>query len=85
VGQHCGVRPDSLLTLWGSDRRARQLLIYSVCRYSRSAESLTALARHFGLSLSGLTMARDRAEQKLRQDKKLRETWRRLEQSLNAL
>jgi putative transposase len=85
VGRQCGVRPDSLLTLRGADRRARQLLIYSVCRYSRAGESLTALARHLGLSLSGLTMARDRVEQRLRRDKKLREIWRRLEQSLQAL
>jgi putative transposase len=85
VARQCGVRPDSLLTPRGSDRRARQLLIYSVCRYSRATESLTALARHFGLSLSGLTMARDRVGQKLRRDKKLREVWRRIEQNLQAL
>jgi REP element-mobilizing transposase RayT len=75
VGQLCRVKPDSLLTLRDSDRRARQLLIYGVCRYSRATETLTALAKRFGLSLSGLTMARDRIEQRLRQDKKLLQTW----------
>lgn len=84
VGRQCGVRPDSLLTLRGSDRRARQLLIYAVCRYSRAAESLTALARRFGISLSGLTMARNRVEQSLRQDNKLLQTWRQIEQSLKT-
>ncbi len=85
VGRHYGVRPDSLLTLRGSDRRARQLLIYGVCRYSRAGESLTALAKRFGISLSGLTMARDRAEQTLHRDKKLLEAWSQIEQSLKAL
>ncbi|MCX5644262.1 MAG: hypothetical protein NTZ17_06210 [Phycisphaerae bacterium] len=64
----------------------RQLLICGVCRYSRAGESLTApLARRFGLSLSGLTMARDRVEQRLRRDKKLRETWLQIEQKLKSL
>ncbi len=85
VGRYCGVRPDSLLTLRGSDRRARQLLIYAICRYSRAGESLTALAKRLGISLSGLTMARDRVEQSLRQDKKLLETWSQIEQSLKTL
>jgi REP element-mobilizing transposase RayT len=85
VGRQCGVKPKSLLTLRGSDRRARQLLIYGVCQYSRAGESLTALARRFGLSLSGLTMARDRVEQRLEQDKRLRDTWRQIEQALKTL
>ena len=85
VGRLCGVEPDSLLTLRGSDRRARQLLIYGVCRYSRAQESLTALARRFGLSLSGLTMARNRIEQRLRRDKKLLETWLQIQQRLKTL
>ncbi len=62
-----------------------QLLIYGVCRYSRAGESLTALAKRFDISLSGLTMARDRAEQTLRRDKKLLEAWSQIEQSLKAL
>lgn len=85
VGRECGVRSDSLLTLRGcSDRRARRLLIYGACRYSRAAESLTAMAQRFGISLSGLTMARDRTERQLTRDKKLRETWRRIEQELRT-
>jgi putative transposase len=85
VGHQCGVKPDSLLTLRGSDRRARQLLIYGVCCYSRAGESLTALAQRFGISLSGLTMARDRVEQRLQWDKKLRETWGQIERRLETL
>jgi len=85
VGRHCGVRPESLLTLRGSDRRARQLLIYAVCRYSRAAESLTAMAKRFGISLSGLTMARERVEQTLRRDKKLRKAWSQIEHTLQSL
>ena len=85
VGRQCGVKPDSLLTLRGSDRQARQLLICGVCRYSRAGETLTALAQRFGFSLSGLTMARDRVEQKLRQDKRLREAWLQIEQKLKTL
>jgi len=85
IGQLCGVKPDSLLTLRGSDRQARHLLMYSVCRYCRGGESLTSLARRFGLSLSGLTMARDRIEEALRQDKVLRKAWRRAEEKLQAL
>jgi len=80
-----GVRPESLLTRRGSDRRARRLLIYAVCRYSRAAESLTAMAKRFGISLSGLTMACERVEQTLRRDKKLREAWSQIEQTLQTL
>ena len=85
VARQCRVQPDSLLTLRGSDRQARQLLICGVCRYSRAGESLTALARRFGLSLSGLTMARDRVEQRLRRDKRLRDTWLQIEEKLKTL
>ena len=67
-----------------TNRGKRQLLICGVCRYSRTGESLTALTRRFGPSLSGLTMARDRVEQRLRQDKRLRETWLQIEQKLRA-
>jgi putative transposase len=85
VGRHYGVRAQSLLTLRGSDRRARHLLIYAACRYCRAGESLTSLAQRFGLSLSGLTMARTRVEQVLRRDKKLWDAWAQIEQSLTAL
>ena len=85
VGQVCGVEPESLWKLRGSDRPARQLLIHAACHYCRGTESLTALARRFGLSLSGLTMARDRVAQKLRQDRTLRQAWSRLEQELKRL
>lgn len=85
VSRQCGIQAESLLTLRGSDRRARQLLIYGVCRYSRATENLTDLARRFGISLSGLTMARDRVEQRLRRDKKLLETWLQIEQSLKTM
>jgi putative transposase len=85
VARHCGVRPESLMTLRGSDRRARQLLIYALCRYSRAAESLTSLATRFGLSLSGLTMARDRLEPSLRRDKKLLKAWTQIEKTLQTL
>jgi hypothetical protein len=71
VGQVCRVDPDGLLTLRGSDRRARHLLVYGVCQYCRGGESLTALAQRFGISLSGLTMARDRVAESLRHDKTL--------------
>ena len=85
VARQCRVQPDSLLTLRGSDRQARQLLIYGACRYSRAGETLTALAQRFGLSLSGLTMARDRVEERLRRDKKLREAWLQIEAELKTL
>jgi REP element-mobilizing transposase RayT len=85
VGQVCGARPESLLTLRGSERRARQLLMYGVCRYCRGGESLTALARRFGISLSGLTLARDRIEETLRHDKTLRATWRQIEEKLQVM
>ncbi len=85
VGRQYRVRPESLLTLRDSDRRARSLLIYGVCRYSRAGESLTSLAGHFGISLSGLTMARNRVEERLGRDKKLREAWSQIEQRLQQL
>jgi putative transposase len=85
IGQLHQVRPDSLLALRGSDRQARHLLMYGVCRYCRGGESLTALARRFGISLSGLTMARDRIEEALRHDKALMKAWRQIEQKLSAL
>jgi putative transposase len=85
VGRQCRVKPESLLTLRDSDRQARQLLIYGVCRYSRAGESLTSLAQRFGISLSGLTMARDRVEQKLRRDKELQKAWSQIERKLQGL
>ena len=85
VGQVCGIDPDSLLTLREADRPARRLLIYGVCHYCRGGESLTALARRFGISLSGLTMARDRVAESLRHDKALRQVWRQIEQKLKTL
>jgi putative transposase len=85
VGQECGVKPDSLLPRRGSDRPARQLLMYAVCSCSRGAESLSTLAQRFGVSLSGLTMARDRVEQKLARDKTLSEPWRQIQQRLIPL
>jgi len=85
VARQYGVRPDSLMTLRGSDRQARRLLMYGVCCYSRAGESLTALAQRFGISLSGLTMACSRIEQQLRRDRTLQETWLRIEQQLKML
>jgi len=60
-------------------------LVYGVCRYSRAGESLTSLAWRFGISLSGLTMARSRVEGKLGRDKRLREAWSQIEQTLQEL
>ncbi|MCU0913669.1 MAG: transposase [Planctomycetes bacterium] len=85
VSQVCGVKPDRLLARRGADRRARQLLLYGVCHHCRGTESLTALARRLGVSLSGLTMARDRATERLRDDRRLQHTWRQIEQQLQAL
>jgi putative transposase len=84
IAREHGVKPDSLLTLRGADRTARQLLMYAVCSYCRGTESLTALAARFGLSLSGLTMARDRVAQRLRRDKGLQKAWRQIQQKLPA-
>jgi putative transposase len=85
VSQACGVSPKRLIERRGADRRGRPLLIHAVCRYCRGQESLTALARRLGLSLSGLTMARTRLAQKLRQDKEFATAWTRLEQKLSEL
>ncbi len=85
VGEVCGVEADSLLRRPGADRRGRQLLIYGVCQFCRGAESLTALAPRLGLSLSGLTMARARMEEKLRGDSRLRASWRQIERKLQRL
>jgi len=79
------VEPESFLRLRDSDRRARDLLVYGVCRFSRAGESLTSLAGRFGIPLSGLTMARNRVEEKLGRDKELREAWSQIEQRLKAL
>jgi hypothetical protein len=40
------------------------------------------LARRFGISLSGLTMARGRVARSLQDDKTLLRAWRRIEQKL---
>jgi len=85
VGEVCGVNPDTLVTLREADRPARHLLVYGVCQYCRGAESLTGLARRFGISLSGLTMARDRVATALRHDKALARAWRQIEQRLQNL
>lgn len=85
VGQVCKVEPDRLLTRRGGQRPARQLLIHAACRYCRGTESLTALARRLDLSLSGLTMARTRMDERLRQDKAFSRTWAQVERKLKDL
>lgn len=85
VGRACEVAAEGLLTLQDSERQARRLLIYAACHYSRGAESLTALSRRFGISLSGLVMSRDRTDQRLRRDRRLQDTWQRIEQNLKVL
>jgi len=84
IGQVYGRRPESLFAWEGSDRQARRLLMYGACRYCRGGESLTSLARRFGVSLSGLTMARDRVEQALGRDEAMRQAWRQVEQHCSA-
>ncbi len=85
VGQVCHVPPEERLNRRGADRDARQLLIQGVCQYCRGTESLTALAERLGLSLSALTMARARIEHRLRREKTLAATWRRVEQKLDSV
>jgi len=58
--------------------------MYGACRYCRGGESLTSLARRFGVSLSGLTMARDRVEQALGRDDAMRQAWLQVEQHCSA-
>ncbi len=84
VGRACGVAAEDLVRLQSSERQTRWLLIYAACQYSRGAESLTALARRFGISLSGLAMSRDRTERRLGRDRRLRDAWQRIEQELKT-
>lgn len=79
-----GCRAESLFALGGSDRQARRVLMYGACLYCRGAESLSSLARRFGVSLSGLTMARDRVEQALQRDKTMSQAWSQVEQRCSA-
>jgi REP element-mobilizing transposase RayT len=84
VGQVYGCAPERLFVLAGSDRHARRLLMYGACRCCRGGESLTSLARRFGVSVSGLTMARDRVAQTLARDAAMRQAWQQIEHRLRA-
>ena len=45
---------------------------------------MTALARRFGISVSGLTMARDRVEEALHHNEAMMEAWLQIERRLKA-
>lgn len=60
-------------------REARRLLIYCASRYCRHESSLSGLAERLGVSVSGLTRARDRVATALPGSRKLKRLLRNIE------
>ncbi len=77
-----GVVPDRLLQRKGAHRKARRMLMYCASKYCRYRSSLTGLASELGVSVSGLTQARDRVAKRLRRDRPLQEELQKVEAKL---
>lgn len=85
VGRVCGVCPEDVLRRRGPHRLARRLLMYCACHYGRCHSSLTALAKVLSVSVSGLTIARDRLAASLGKDRRLRTLLRKVERELGPI
>jgi len=53
------------------EKKARKIALYLCCLYCTSHTSLTKIGIHFGISISGVTQARDRVGASLKDDKEL--------------
>jgi len=72
VASVCGVAPQDVCRRRSPHRLGRRLLMYVACRHGRRDRSLSGLAAALGVSVSGLTMARDRFAQSLPRDRQAR-------------
>jgi hypothetical protein len=66
------IQSAELLRRRSPHREARRLLMYCAAKYCRHDSSLSDVAEHLGVSLSGLTRARDRVASVLARSKKQR-------------
>lgn len=74
--------PEQLYDRKSGDRKARRMLLYSVCKYCRGWHSLGEMASCFSVTLSGLTRPRDRFEDDIRTDGQLRRGWIKIDDKL---
>jgi REP element-mobilizing transposase RayT len=65
VARVYAVEPEDLLKRKSNCQDGRRLLIYCVSYYCRSGMTLNAMAKRMSLTVSGLTRARDRANERL--------------------
>ena len=82
VSRYYGVDSDSLLSRRSPSRDARRLLMYCACIYCCSMKSLSEIATSFGVSVSGLTRARDRVKVSIAEDKQQRKQLKVIENQL---
>lgn len=73
VADYYRLERERLLLRKGAHRQARRVLMYCASTYARHQCTLTELAGAFGVSVSGLTRARDRVADLLPRSKKLRQ------------
>ena len=64
------------------NRLARRVLMYCACKYCSHDCSLTAIAKSFSVSISGLTRVRDRVKDGIIQNKELRKALREVESKI---
>lgn len=79
-----GVERECVLQRAGAHRQARRVLMYCASRYCRYQSSLTELGRALGVSVSGLTRARDRVAAELPKNRRLRATLQNIEGRLGV-
>lgn len=82
ICRYFDAQPDDLLSRKCANRRARAALMYAACNYCRSGESLSEMAKRFGVSLSGLAAARDRFSNNVVAKRKVNKDWKNIETEL---
>ncbi|MCF6177048.1 MAG: transposase [Victivallaceae bacterium] len=85
VAAYCNFADIRKITIRrGGDPAARKLAMFLVEKYCRRKETLSAMAKRFGVSISGLNMARDKFMICLDTDKLLQKKLKAIEIGLNA-
>lgn len=77
-----GVKPEELLKGYSRVGGARKTVIELSCRHVIRSESLKEIGRQMGLSVGGLVRSRERFQESLKRDRKLRRHFERLEKKL---
>jgi len=77
------INGEEILEGRSKHKEARRVLMYCSSKYCRYESSLTKLSKAFSVSVSGLTLGRDRFEKELKNDFRLQKVIERVESQLN--